>query len=380
MPELLKNRLDLITNQSLLDSVKYLETALIAGVRNNHNISLYDEEYTKLRNKIMELELIKDLIPDFIILFNDIRSCEEYISAQIYEFNERENFIKNKFVKLIDKIKNDVTEIVKFKPQTLEKFREIINEESKYRTGVELVTLFNQFGFNDNYAMGFPSRWVYTDDKLSKMKFNDIKTLMESILHPINFINTKERLQILINELNEYLLHDNLILNKDPNRVFFKPYNENLPLSALELEIDEKHIFELWNKSKNRIKDAKDFDGAITSAKSMLESVFFYILDQLEITYDKKKDNMTELYKKVATNLNMDAKKHGDKFLKQILNGIKSTFDGFIELRNTFSDAHGRTEKSYKLNARHSELAVNLAGAVAIFFYKTLKEQKSSSL
>ena len=56
--------------------------------------------------------------------------------------------------------------------KTLDSLREMINEKTKYRKGAELVRFFNQLGFNDRYGNGFPSRWVYTDDKLSVINGN----------------------------------------------------------------------------------------------------------------------------------------------------------------------------------------------------------------
>ncbi len=267
-------------------------------------------------------------------------------------------------------------EILNFKPQTLKKFREVINTTSKYRSGPDLVKLFNQFGFNDNYETGFPSRWEYTDDKLSEMKFNDIKNLMESILHPINFINNEEQLHALIDELNKYLVHDNLMLTTNIYKTSFNPYNKHSYSLVLEIEINEEHILELWHKSNKRIKN-KDFDGAITSARSMLETTLYHICTESNIEYNKKTEDILDVFKKVMDHFNMNTKQYDDEpNLKQILNGIKTTFIGFLSLRNNLSDAHGKDKVSYKPTARHSELAVNLAGSIAMFFYKTLKDKR----
>ena len=51
-------------------------------------------------------------------------------------------------------------------PKSLEKLRLLINEETEYRSGPQLVQFFNALGFNDSYGQGFPSRWVFTDEKL----------------------------------------------------------------------------------------------------------------------------------------------------------------------------------------------------------------------
>lgn len=51
--------------------------------------------------------------------------------------------------------------------KSLKCLREMINEKTMYRSGPVLVALFNKLGSNDSYGQGFPSRWVYTDQKLN---------------------------------------------------------------------------------------------------------------------------------------------------------------------------------------------------------------------
>jgi hypothetical protein len=41
--------------------------------------------------------------------------------------------------------------------KTLEKLRNLINEETEYRSGAKLVKFFNELGFSDDYSQGFPS-------------------------------------------------------------------------------------------------------------------------------------------------------------------------------------------------------------------------------
>ena len=53
--------------------------------------------------------------------------------------------------------------------KTLEKLRELINEETEYRSGPKLIDFFAEFGFDEKYGSGFPSRWIYTDEKLKKL-------------------------------------------------------------------------------------------------------------------------------------------------------------------------------------------------------------------
>ena len=75
-------------------------------------------------------------------------------------------------------------------PKSLEKLRILINEDTEYRSGPQLVSLFNKVGFNDIYGQGFPSRWMYTDQKLERI--NGTPNLIQYIrivFNPANFIS-----------------------------------------------------------------------------------------------------------------------------------------------------------------------------------------------
>lgn len=69
---------------------------------------------------------------------------------------------------------------------------------------------------------------------------------------------------------------------------------------------------------------------------------------------------------------------HTELVFKQILGGINSIVLGLASLRNTYGDAHGKSSKSYRPKERHSELAVNLAGSMCVFLYKTFKENNNN--
>lgn len=55
--------------------------------------------------------------------------------------------------------------------KTLEKLKDIINGDNTagYRKGSQLVDFFNELGFKDVYGQGFPSRCVYTIDRLQRI-------------------------------------------------------------------------------------------------------------------------------------------------------------------------------------------------------------------
>lgn len=153
-------------------------------------------------------------------------------------------------------------------------------------------------------------------------------------------------------------------------------YLETKSTSPIEESIvfDEAHIHSQWQKALER--KQLEPEGAITSARTLIESTLKHILDEQEIKYNDGAE-LPDLYKSVAKSLNLAPEKHQELIFKQILGGASGIVSGLGALRNKLGDAHGKSKKSVKPSERHSELAVNLAGAIAIFLLKTFKETKS---
>lgn len=93
--------------------------------------------------------------------------------------------------------------------KVLEKLRVLINEDIEYRSGPELVRFFNELGANDSYGQGFPSRWMYTDEKLSDINgTQQLDKCIKNVFSPINFIGKFQELDSHINDFNQYLAFD----------------------------------------------------------------------------------------------------------------------------------------------------------------------------
>jgi hypothetical protein len=149
--------------------------------------------------------------------------------------------------------------------------------------------------------------------------------------------------------------------------------NKTSPLNEI-IVFDEIHLHSLWEKVLER-KDS-DPEGAITSARTLIESVLKYILDDQAISYNESAD-LPVLYKEVSKSLNLAPELHNEGIFKQILGGISSIVSGLGALRNKLGDAHGKSKTNVKPSVRHSELAVNLAGSMAIFLFRTYTEKKN---
>ncbi|MBW2573438.1 MAG: hypothetical protein JRD87_09895 [Deltaproteobacteria bacterium] len=52
-----------------------------------------------------------------------------------------------------------------------------------YRSGPQLITFFNQFGSEEEYGSGFPSRWYYAEEKLRE--FNDSPKMELIVMAPL---------------------------------------------------------------------------------------------------------------------------------------------------------------------------------------------------
>jgi len=141
-------------------------------------------------------------------------------------------------------------------------------------------------------------------------------------------------------------------------------------------KLDSEHVGDAWRKALER-KD-NDPEGAITAARTLVESVCKHILDDLGMTYEDS-DDLPKLYGLASAHLNLSPAQHTEQIFKQILGGCKSVVEGLGALRNKVSDAHGKGKKSIKPASRHAELAVNLAGSMATYLVSTWEAHKGQS-
>lgn len=144
------------------------------------------------------------------------------------------------------------------------------------------------------------------------------------------------------------------------------PHHELIP--KISTSIDEQYITDAWRKALNRLKD--DPQGAITSARSLIEIVCKYILHLQNVEYDDSAD-LPKLYKLTAAQLKLSPDQHTEQLFKQILGGCQTVVEGLGGLRNKLGDAHGMSTKKVKPSDRHAALAVNLSGSMCTFLLQT---------
>lgn len=139
--------------------------------------------------------------------------------------------------------------------KSIEKLRLLINEETDYRSGPQLVQFFNDLSFNDSYGQGFPSRWIFTEDKIKIINGTpELDKCIKKLFNPINFIGRINELDNFINDFNQYLAFDKWKVIRNETEITFqragkvKLHNENIPDKKddfLDKEFDDISLDEL---------------------------------------------------------------------------------------------------------------------------------------
>lgn len=151
-------------------------------------------------------------------------------------------------------------------------------------------------------------------------------------------------------------------LEKGDNSPHSKTIEENLDIISFD------YVALIWRKALQRSKS--DPEGAITSSRSLVEAVLKHLLDKFNEEYSDNCD-LSELYKLLASKMNLTPEQHSETIFKQILGNCSGVVSGLGSLRNKLGDAHGKGNKLYKPNSRHAELAINLAGSMCLFLVQT---------
>lgn len=131
---------------------------------------------------------------------------------------------------------------------------------------------------------------------------------------------------------------------------------------------DRDGVLAVWRKAVDR--RSNDPEGAITAARSLLETVCKHILDDAGIEYERDCD-LPKLYRLTAKQLKLAPSQHTEAIFRQILGGCQSVVEGLASARNRLSDSHGQGKRPVRPAPRHAELAVNLAGSMAVFLIAT---------
>jgi hypothetical protein len=147
-------------------------------------------------------------------------------------------------------------------------------------------------------------------------------------------------------------------------------------LVDVKLEPDHlSHAFIVEQIDKCRTKiSLKDYDGAITNARSLVEAVLTAIESKVNPAAPAYDGDLPKLYKRVQGHLNLSPDNASiTESLKQTLRGFISIVVGLSGLSNKMGDRHVR---EYKPAAHHAVLIVNAAMTFSNFIFETYAYQQ----
>ena len=207
-------------------------------------------------------------------------------------------------------------------------------------------------------------------------------SFIESCVHPIR--RTEAEQLTLVENINPILRRDGFNLVKSAAISGYPTYTvaettrsgtspADQLISKSLISFDEAGVHQAWEKALER--RGSDPEGAVTAAKTLLETVCKHIIDDAGGSYGDN-DDLPKLYHTAAEHLNLAPSQHTEPLFKTILGNCHSVVGTLAGLCNKLGDAHGQGKKQVRLLPRHAELAVNLAGSVATFLVSTWNARK----
>lgn len=229
-----------------------------------------------------------------------------------------------------------------------------------------LINMSTNDGPADNGHYVELRRYFLKDAKTRKLlpryvrDYRDLQQFWQFIKHELS--TYAERRQLIWNDFNKLLNY----IEGQKDVPLIESIDENLRI------FNSEQVLDYWNKALKRKEN--DPEGAITISRTLVESVLKHILDERDISYSSNA-SLHEIYKLVANDLKLSLEQHDLTIFKQILGGCSSIINGLGNLRNIHGDAHGKGKtQHYRPSTRHAELAVNLAGSMALFLIQTHQE------
>tara|TARA_E500000318_G_scaffold92395_1_gene90985 strand:+ start:618 stop:1805 length:1188 start_codon:yes stop_codon:yes gene_type:complete len=147
-------------------------------------------------------------------------------------------------------------------------------------------------------------------------------------------------------------------------------------ISAALAAFDPTQVHARWESALAR-REA-DAEGAITLARTLLEDVCKWILEEAGESW-KERDDLPALYRRLSKTLRLAPDDHTEQVFKQILGSCQSIVESVGTLRNKLGDAHSPGPKRARPQPRHAELVVNLSGAMATFLISTWEARREAS-
>jgi len=244
-----------------------------------------------------------------------------------------------------------------------------------YRKGVELILLFNKFGFKDIYPESMEgSRRIYTQERINQFKnFSDFKKLVEIILDPKEFYGLGITIENAVVHINEYMKLEGYEVHHDGKSYQLISTTSKIVEHKTTSTLSHDFIIEQIDKCEEKLATG-DYDGAITNARALIEAVSIKIIETKNNQIYKSDGNLITIFRDLKKCLNMTIDENQNpQFLIEIIQGMTTTIQGIAALTNRASDRHYRI---YKPQKHHAKLAVNCAFSFCEFIVESFHYQQ----
>jgi len=153
--------------------------------------------------------------------------------------------------------------------------------------------------------------------------------------------------------------------------------NEKVAVIADMIKTVDRNYINSIAERANKDIDEKSYDSAITKCRTLLEEVFYYVIE-LRDEQPSDKGDIGLLYTQVKRLYGMHADKSMDTRIKTLLSGLQSIVSAVAEMRNKNSDAHGAGSKRLNIEEHHTRLFLNSAVAMSDFILSVGEKNKKA--
>lgn len=262
-----------------------------------------------------------------------------------------------------------------------------------YLSGPTICDISNQFGFPATYARngGGKSRWAYFDELLEYcINNNRISALFTFLFSKNQFVEKlrgcepgtieaahQDIINMALENINSILYFSNNTLSMAGNQFRIHSINETIPIETPTVKkIDRAYIRDLAERALKDIEDL-NYDSAISKARTILEEVFCYVIEQREEEPIDSGD-IGKLYNQVKSLFNMHQSKETDKRINMLLSGLEKVVSAITEMRNKGGDSHGLGSRRINIKNYHALLVVNAATTMADFILSVEESAKTN--
>ena len=251
-----------------------------------------------------------------------------------------------------------------------------------YLSGPKLCDISRNFGLPVSYGWGtcVPSRWSYLDNLLVHCIKNKRESDLLSFLFSKNQFHEKlEKLtpkdaeDAYLHIIRTVIDYINGVLNFGGNefiqigsQFIVREMKCTVTLDVPSIiKIDRSYVVDLYNRAMRNIIDC-NYDSVITQSRTLLEEVFFYVIEKKG---EKPSDSgdIKKLYNQVKQLYNMHHNKDMDKRINELLSGLEKILSSIAEMRNKASDSHGVGANRINIGEHHARLFLNSAIIMADF-------------